>query len=211
MRKTFECVNVHGTEEEISMSSKSVEQKCGQLVLPGERLGVIEEFVPDVGTFVKDGVIYSMVIGRALMDMANKRVSVCPLAHEILVPKVGSTVVGQVAGVQPENANVRIFQIGERQISGVFVGVLHISDVHLRYVDSMFEICKAGDVIRAKVISDKNQVYHLSTKDKELGVIYAFCSSCGGTLELRRQGMHCPMCGRIETRKTAFDYGKESV
>ena len=190
------------------MGSKSAEQKTGQLVLPGDRLGVIEEFVPDNGTFVKDGVIYSMVVGRALHDLATRHVSVYPLVHEVMIPKVGNIVVGQVSNVQSENASVRIFQIGEKQLSGVFVGVLHISDVHLRYVESMFEICKAGDIIRARVISEKNQVYHLSTKDKDLGVVYAFCSNCGTALESKRQGMHCSKCGRIETRKTAFDYGK---
>lgn len=190
------------------MGSKSVEQKTGQLVLPGDRLGVIEEFVPDNGTFVKDGVIYSKVVGRALHDLATRHVSVYPLVHDVMVPKVGSIVVGQVSNVQPENASVRIFQIGEKQLSGVFVGVLHISDVHLRYVESMFEICKAGDIIRALIISDKNQIYHLSTKEKDLGVIYAFCSNCGAALESKRQGMLCSKCGRIETRKTAFDYGK---
>jgi exosome complex component CSL4 len=193
------------------MTSKTNEQKTGLLVVPGDRLGVIEEFIPDAGTFVKDGVIYSEVVGRALLDPATRRVAVNPVGRSVLVPKVGSIVIGQVSGAQLENANVRILLVGDKKLSGVFTGVLHISDVHLRYVDSMFEICKAGDIIRAKVISDKNQTYHLSTKDKELGVIYGFCSTCGATLELKRQSMHCPRCGRIETRKTAFDYGKAAV
>ncbi len=193
------------------MSSKSTEQKSGQLVLPGERLGVIEEFSPDAGTFVKDGIIYSMIVGRALRDLASRHVSVYPLIHEVRVPGVGSIVVGQVSNVQSENAGVRISQIGENQVSGVFTGVLHISDVHLRYVDSMFDICKAGDIVRAKVISDKNRVYHLSTKEKDLGVIYAFCTQCGDLLESKRQGMRCPRCGRIEGRKVAIDYGKGLV
>ena len=190
------------------MGSKSVEQKTGQLVLPGERLGVIEEFVPDAGTFVKDGVIYSKVVGRALLDLATRRVSVHQVGRQALVPQVGSIVMGQVAGGQSDSVNVRIFQIGDKQISSVFVGVLHVSDANIRYVDSMHDVCKAGDIVRARVISDKNQVYHLSTKDRDLGVIYAFCSNCGGTLEPRRQGMHCPKCGRIEERKTTEDYGK---
>ena len=193
------------------MSSKTVEQKGGELVVPGERLGVIEEYVPDAGTFVKDGVIYSKVIGRSMLDLATRRVSVRPQGRSLLVPQVGSTVIGQVTGAQPENANVRILEVDGKRLSGVFIGVLHISDVHLRYVDSMSEVCKAGDIIRAKIISDKNQAYHLSTKDKDLGVIYGFCSNCGTTLESRRQGMSCPKCGRIETKKIAFDYGKASV
>lgn len=175
---------------------------------PGERLGVIEEFIPDAGTYVKDGVIYSKVVGRALLDLLNKRVSVYSLVHEARVPKVGSIVLGQVSNVQTQNAGVRIFKIDKKQLSGFFTGVLHISDVQLRYVESMFDVCKPGDIIRAKVISEKNKVYHLSTKDKNLGVVYAFCSRCGYMLELKRQGMHCPRCGKIEKRKTALDYGK---
>lgn len=190
------------------MDAKPASPKSGDLVLPGDRLGVIEEFVPDAGTFVKDGVIYSKLVGRAMLDFAARRVSVSPAGRGVLIPQLGSMVVGQVSLVQPENANVRIFQVGDKPLSGVFMGVLHISDVHVRYVDSMFEICKAGDIVRASVISEKNQVYHLSTKDKDLGVIYAFCSSCGAMMESRRQGMHCPKCGRIEDRKAAFDYGK---
>jgi exosome complex component CSL4 len=190
------------------MSLKLSEQKTGQLVVPGERLGVIEEFTPDAGTYVKDGVIYSKVIGRVLIDLAHKRVTVHQLAHGAKVPLTGSTVMGQVSNAQSDTAGVRIFEIGNDQISGVFAGILHVSDVQLRYVDSMFDICKPGDVLRAKVISEKNRTYHLSTKDKNLGVVYAFCSSCGTLLEPRRQGMHCPRCGRVERRKTAADYGR---
>jgi exosome complex component CSL4 len=190
------------------MTQQSSERKSGQFVLPGERLGVIEEFVPDFGTYVKEGVIHSKVVGRSLIDLSNKRVSVYPLVREARVPKVGSTVLGQVSGIQNENANVRIFKIGDEQLSGFFAGILHISDVQMRYVDSMFDVCKPGDILRAKVISEKNQVYHLSTNDRDLGVVYAYCSQCGDTLELKRQAMHCTRCGKIEKRKTALDYGK---
>jgi len=193
------------------VGSQSQDQKSSQLVLPGERLGVIEEFNPNTGTYVKDGVIYAKVVGRTLVDSATRRMSVHPLGHEPTLPKVGSTVVGQVAGVQTDNANVLIFEVSNKMVSGVFAGVLHVSDVHIRYVDSMFDICKSGDVVRATVISDKNKTYHLSTKDRNLGVIYAFCSSCGHLLELKRQAMHCPRCGKIEKRKTASDYGKGLV
>lgn len=181
----------------------------GQIVLPGEPLGVIEEFIPDSGTYVKDGVIYSKVIGRALIDYLNKRVSVFPLARGVGAPKVGSNVIGQTSNVQTQMATIRIFKIGKHSPSGFFTGLLHIADVHLRFIDSMFDVCKPGDIIRAKVISEKNRVYHLTTKDKSLGVIYAFCSKCGDVLQLKgRGGLECPRCGNIEKRKTAIDYGK---
>jgi len=193
------------------MNLKSSEQKSGHIVLPGERLGVIEEFIPDSGTYVKDGIIYSQIVGRALTDLPNKRVSVYPLVRGAVVPKVTSTVVGQVGNAQSDNVLVRIFKIGSKKLSGVFTGILHISDVQERYVDSMNDVCKPGDIIRAKVISEKNQIYHLSTTDKNLGVLYAFCSWCGNLLEQKRYEMRCPKCGNVEKRKTAVDYGKEEI
>jgi exosome complex component CSL4 len=193
------------------MTLKS-EQRNGTLVLPGERLGVIEEFIPDSGTYVRDGVIYSKIIGRALMDMLNRRVSVYPLKEGAVVPKAGITVVGQVGNAQSDNVLVRIIEVGaKKKMSGVFSGILHISDASDRYIDSMNEVCKPGDVIRAKVISEKNQIFHLTTNDKNLGVIYGFCSQCGNLLEQSRQEMRCTKCGNIERRKTAMDYGKEEV
>jgi exosome complex component CSL4 len=193
------------------MSLQSSGRKSGRFVLPGERLGVIEEFIPDAGTYVRDGIIHSRVVGRALLDLLNKRVSVYPLVHGAKVPKNGSIVLGQVSNVQTQNATMRIFQIDKKQLSGFFTGILHISDVRLRYVESMFNVCKPGDILRAKVISEKNRTYHLSTKDKNLGVVHAFCSRCGYMLELKRQEMRCPRCGKIEKRKAALDYGEGAM
>jgi len=191
------------------MSSPLQKRSSGQVVLPGEPLGVIEEFIPDAGTYVKDGVIYSKIVGRALIDYLNKRVSVFPLVYGARTPRVGSIVVGQVSNVQTQLATVRIFKIGKRFLSGFFTGLLHVSDVQLRFVESMFDVCKPGDILRAKVISEMNRTYHLTTKDKSLGVVYAFCSQCGGMLQQRgRGGLQCQRCGKVEKRKTAIDYGR---
>jgi len=180
-------------------------------VVPGERLGVIEEFIPDSGTYVKDGVIYSKIVGRALLDMLNKRVSVYPLVKGELYPKVSSTIIGQIGNAQSDNVLVKIFKIENKQRSGQFGGILHISDVSDRYVDSMNDVCKPGDIVRAKVISGKNRIFHLTTNDKNLGILYAFCSRCGTLLEAQRYDLRCPKCGNVEHRKMAPDYGKEPL
>jgi len=193
------------------MSLKTPDQKTGRLVVPGERLGVIEEFIPDSGTYVKDGVIYSKVVGRALIDLLNRRVSVYPLVSGELIPKVSSTVVGQIGNAQSDNVLVKIFKIENKKLSGEFSGILHVSDVSDRYIDLISDVCKPGDIVRAKVISGKNRVFHLTTNDKNLGIIYAFCSRCGNLLELQKYDLHCPKCGNIEKRKIAPDYGKEPL
>jgi len=183
-------------------------RKSGQIVVPGDRLGVIEEFTPGPGTYEEEGGIYSLTIGRALLDLLNKKVSVYPRTSTASVPHVGSVVVGQVQDVQSKTATVRIFQVGKHLLSGFFSGVLHVSDVSPRYVESMYEVCKPGDILRGKVVSDKNRTFHLSTNERDLGVLYAFCSNCGHPLSQRRFQMRCPECGRTEKRKVAPDYGK---
>jgi exosome complex component CSL4 len=193
------------------MSLKSPQQKSGHLVVPGERLGVIEEFVPDSGTYVKDGVIFSKIVGRSLVDLQSRRVSVYPAAEGAVVPKLSGIVLGQIGNAQSDNVLVRIFKVGNKKISGEFGGILHISDVSDRYVTSMNDVCKPGDIVRAKVISEKNRVFHLTTNDKNLGIIDAFCSRCGSLLEPDRYELRCPKCGNIEKRKLAPDYGKEPL
>jgi exosome complex component CSL4 len=179
--------------------------------LPGERLGVIEEFIPDSGTYVKDSVIYSKIIGHALMDLLNKRVSVYPILNNVLTPKVGSIIIGQVGNAQTDNVLVKIFRVGEKKISGVFGGILHISDVSDRYINSMNEVCKTGDIIRAKVISEKNRIFHLATQDRNLGVLYGFCSRCSTVMNFEHYELRCPKCGSIEKRKTVFAYGSDFI
>jgi exosome complex component CSL4 len=193
------------------MALKAPEQKSGHLVMPGERLGVIEEFIPDSGTYVVDGVIFSKIIGRSLVDLQNRRVSVYPVIEGAVYPKVGTVVIGQIGNAQSDNVLVKIFRVGKKKLSGSFGGILHVSDVSDRYVDQMSDVCKPGDIVRAKVISEKNKVFHLSTNDRNLGIMYAFCSRDGTLLNQEGYDLKCPKCGNVERRKTAPEYGKEPI
>jgi exosome complex component CSL4 len=186
-------------------------RRSGQIVVPGEPIGVIEEFSPGMGTYVENGKIYSKIVGRTLVDMMNRKVSVYPLVRGASVPKTGNIVLGQVQSMQSHSAVVRIWKIGDKVLSGFFSGLLHISDASPSYVDSMFDVCKPCDIVRAKVISEKNRVYHLSTADRNLGVVYAFCSNCGHLLQFKRHKLQCINCGKIEKRKTALDYAKGEI
>ncbi len=190
-------------------------RKSGQFIVPGERIGVIEEFTPDFGTYVEDGVICAKKVGCILLDSINRKVSVYPLTHEVRVPKVGSIVVGHVINIQNAMAFIRIIKVGKKFLSGFFTGVLHVSDIDIKYVREIYDALKVGDLIRAKVISYTNRVFHLTTKGGKLGVILALCSKCGGTLVLRsrkkNKRLYCEKCGNIETRKIASDYGSGNI
>jgi exosome complex component CSL4 len=185
------------------------ERKSGLFVVPGDRLGVIEEFTSGDGTYVESGTIYSKITGHTLLDMLNRQVSVYPLVQTVSIPQVGNIITGLVLEVKSKNAVLRIFQIGDKMLSGFFKGMLHISGVSHGYVDNMFNVCKAGDIMRAKVISTENRSFFLSTADKDLGVVYALCSRCGHVLQPGNRGMECPKCGNFERRKMSPDYGKD--
>lgn len=182
-------------------------KKSGNIVVPGDRLGVIEEFTPASGTYVKQGTIYSKNTGRILLDVLKKEVSVYPLVPPAKIPGSGSIVVGQISVAKSNFAIVSISKVGGKDLSGSFSGFLHVSDVSEQYVNSMFDACKLGDVIRAKVTNVKNRSRHLTTIGKHLGIIYAFCSRCGYLLQRKKSWMYCPRCENREKRKTASDYG----
>ncbi|MFA5363771.1 MAG: exosome complex RNA-binding protein Csl4 [Candidatus Bathyarchaeia archaeon] len=190
---------------------KENERKSGLFVVPGDHLGVIEEFTSGSGTYIEDGTIHSQVTGCTLLDMLNKQVSVYPVVPAATVPQVGDMVTALVLDVKTKNAVLHIFKVGDKKLSGFFTGMLHISGVSHSYVDSMFNVCKVGDIMTAKVISTKNRSFFLSTTEKDLGVVYELCSMCGSMLNPSNRGLTCSSCGHSEMRKISPDYGKDII
>lgn len=189
-------------------------KKSGRFVVPGDKIGVIEEFIPDYGTYVENGVIYSNNVGYLLVNSVDKKVSVYPLTRGTCVPKTGSVVVGHVVNVQSAMAFIRIIKVGKKFLSGFFTGVLHVSDVDVKYTKDISDAIKLGDLVRAKVISEANRTFHLTTKGDNLGVILALCSKCGEALRLktkRSKKLYCDKCGNNESRKIASDYGSGNL
>ncbi|MDQ1279975.1 MAG: exosome complex component [Thermoproteota archaeon] len=181
------------------------DRRSGKFVTPGEKLGVIEEFVPGSGTYVEDGSIYSLVTGHLILDTAKREISIHSNVRPASLPKSGDTVVGQAINVQDRNLVLKISQINNR-VSSSLNGVMHVSDVSRNYIKTMFDAFKSGDLIRAKVISTANREFHLTTIDDNLGVVEAFCSQCGHSLIFQKNQLRCPRCKRIERRKIASDY-----
>ena len=183
----------------------------GQFVVPGERLGVVEEFVPGPGTYERDGTIYSEITGYTAKDKVNKIVSVKPTVKQPLIPTEGDTVVGRVVSVQGKMATLNLLKIGDKVLSTPFTALLHISTSSPKYERVMMEVCKVADVVRARVVNTKNRVPQLTTIGRGLGVIKASCSRCGDPLALNGTVLQCRTCMNIERRKLAEDYGKDLV
>ena len=188
---------------------KLTRRKSGTLTVPGDYLGVIEEFLPGGGTYIDDGTIYSSIIGHLLVDSHNRKISVYQKTNSPLIPKEGSVVLGRIVSIYNKNLNIKIFQIRDKPLFNPFNGIMHITDVRKGYVKTMLDVFQIGDIIRAKVISIKNREIHLSTQEPELGVIHSKCSFCGDELILSQNRLKCPQCNKTKWRKMASGYGKE--
>jgi exosome complex component CSL4 len=175
-------------------------------VLPGDKLGVIEQYLPGVGTYEKEGTIYAHFTGNARMDLKNKRVTVVPTTRVALLPKEGTTVIASVNHATDKMATLDIWKINERTLQKPFTAMLHISSSSPRYERNMADVCKAGDIIRARVI-EINRIPQVTTAGRGLGVIKAFCSKCGAVLEFKNRRLQCASCGNLERRRLAEDYG----
>ena len=182
----------------------------GKFVAPGDKVGIIEEFFPGQGTYVDDGDIRASRAGFLLLDLNEHRITVfrpTELRGAACVPKPGSVVVGEVSETRHTYSLVRIWMVGHRHLTSFFTGLLHISNVGLS-VKSMFNVCRPGDILRARVVSVRNRVRHLSLAGRRFGVIYAFCVGCGSLLRAREdKKLVCDTCGSLELRKLASDYG----
>jgi exosome complex component CSL4 len=181
-----------------------------QPVLPGDKLGVIEQFLPGAGTYEMAGTIYANFTGNARIDLKNKRVIVVPTTRVALLPKEGTTVITSVIHASDKMATMNIWKIDDKPVQNPFTAILHISSSSPRYERNMSDVCKAGDIIRARVIDMTNRIPQLTTAGRGLGVIKAFCSNCGGVLEFTNRRLQCPLCGNLERRRLAEDYGKSA-
>lgn len=182
-----------------------------RFIVPGEKLGVIEEFFAGSGTYENEGTIYSTSVGYAEIDPLEKTVRVKPYTRAPIIPREGDEVSGVVVNVQDRLAIVEIYVIGDRVLSLPFSAALHIANSSPRYERLMGDIYKRGDFILAKVINTKNRIPQLTTVDRRFGVIKAFCSKCGGELTLSGRILICPACGNRECRKISQEYRKFKI
>jgi len=179
-------------------------------VVPGEELCVAEEFMPGPGTYESGGTVYSDLTGDRVADLNSRTVRVIAKVRTPTMPTDGSTVIGQVTNAHDKSAIVSIFKVDSEILGRPFTGILHISSASPRYERNMEDVCKTGDMIKAKVFNDKNRIPELTTAGRGLGVIRAYCSRCGNLLVLVNRRLQCRECGNTEHRRLVDDYGVEA-
>lgn len=169
--------------------------------VPGDELGVIEEFFPARNAYEQDGVVRAKVVGWARLDLLKHEASVSE-ARKARLPRSGDVVHAVVSGVRDAVANVEIVY---NETRGAFYpipfrGIVHISEASNERLKSLNEVYGYGDVIRAKVLSQKPP-YQLSTKGADFGVIMTRCPKCTTPLRKRGLWLYCPICKKTYKKK----------
>src|SRR5258708_16578369 len=97
----------------------------GTFVVPGEKLGVVEEFDPGRGTVEVSGIVYSSQTGVASVDPKRRIVSVKTATRPVVVPQQGSTIIGIVEKVHEKIAIVNMILVEWQKMELTFTGILH--------------------------------------------------------------------------------------
>jgi len=183
----------------------------GREVFPGERLAVIEEYGEGDGTYQSEGEVRSAELGVTRRNDAARSVEVKKKTPEIIVPEEGMVAVAEVGSVARRDARVDIFMLDGRLIHPTYSGVVHISDISQDYTKNIDLALRNGDIVKGRIVNVRNRLNQMSLAGQDYGVVYAFCSRCGGLLENKGGRLTCPDCGRVERRKTARSYGREEL
>ncbi len=189
------------------MSKKHVENTTQSRVVPGDKIAVIEEFLPDETCFEQDGSILSMTTGEVIPDQKKHKITVKPFKR-LFELKKGDTGIGRVVYVKKQIASVDIHRVNDTQVSLPVNSILHVSEASRRFVKNMYEVTRPGDWLKFKIVRTMKPVY-ISLIGDGLGVVIAQCNHCGTDLDFfRRNTLKCPNCGLIQDRITAKSFGK---
>ena len=91
----------------LEMRKKHEMKATNNQVVPGDKIAVIEEFLPDDTCFEQDGSIISRVMGTVDTDLQKHKITVKPHKQHFQV-KRGDTGVGRVEFVKKQVASVDI-------------------------------------------------------------------------------------------------------
>jgi len=184
--------------------------KNKDIVITGQYLGVVEEFLPDKqSSYIKDGKIYATKTGIILIDKNKKEIEIkSHQEKDRKTVKIGDIVIGTVLFLRQYSIGLNFHTINNKlHFNSSYFGNIHVSQISHKYVEKISDAFQITDIVRAKVIEQTTNEFKLSTVGNNLGVIHADCVICGTPLEkIGLNKLRCTRCGNVETRKLANDY-----
>jgi exosome complex component CSL4 len=194
--------------------------------MPGEKIGIEEEFATGENTYVENGILYSAVIG--VKTAKDGTLSVRAVGREVKTIGKDMMVLGSVVGdmksvifVKIDNINTdnreyiatkdgKILVRRPMEGGGRFRGRDGGHDMRHEHEQKPERPCGIGDIIIANVQYNDKDSYALSLNSSESGVVYSHCNLCGGEMEPDRSGrvLECKLCKHREFRKISTLYNK---
>ncbi len=184
----------------------------GSIVTPGEKIATTEELIAGDGTYEEGGVIKASIVGKFLIDREKMKAIIKPFTDVPLILKEGDIVICEIKQIGENIVIAKILYLAgkKREIAGEKEGAIFISNIDTEFVDDIKNKFRVGDIIRAR-ITRVDPVINFSTKENHLGVIKAFCTNCRNILIRKNNTLECKLCGRVEIRKIADDYGSGNI
>ena len=180
-----------------------------KIVMPGDKLGIIEQYLPGEGTYDDDGDIKSLVFGNVKINQKMKVISVVSDAKPALL-KVGDVIYGQITDLKPQRANVKIECIKDnaRPLALPYMGAIHISQAKKDYLEKLSDAFRIGDIIQAKVVKVTGDNVDLGSTDDDCGVLKAMCTRCRDYMHTTQKAdeVQCNSCNKKEKRKVSKNY-----
>jgi exosome complex component CSL4 len=186
--------------------------KDGTFVFPGEIIATTEELLSGNGTYNVKNDIISGIIGTFHINKNRMSAEVKPLTNTPNSVSKGDIVLIEIKKTTKSMVLVDILHVAgkTRSLFGDTIAAIHISNLSRDYVSATGEKYRIGDIARAKVIQVKPSI-KLSTVGPSLGVIKSYCVNCRNILQKKNGKLECSICGRVETRKVANDYGEGNL
>ncbi len=184
-----------------------MEELKDKLVVPGDKVGTHEEWMPGEGTYEESGIIYSKTFGRLEYDEDRLEANVRPF-NPVTEVEEGDIIYGTVRNKRKSIATVDIALVegSNRGIAMDMEGTLHISKISDDYTENIEDNYLKGDVVRAKVTQISPSI-QLTTIGSDLGVVRGYCFNCRRGMERTRDTLYCSYCDRRERRKISNLYG----
>lgn len=175
----------------------------GEVVVPGERVGVIEEFVKWDGIFEVNGVLYSANLG--LLEKKELEAKVRPVKEPLLPIKIGSLAIGEIRSADRSNFNLLLTVMLRPRTA------LLIPPVYATMPKRGSNVgARPSDLVIVRVENIDNGVVIVTMEgSSELGVIRSICESCASVLD-KGVGytLMCRKCGKIYLdKKLSNKYG----
>jgi len=171
--------------------------------IPGDKIGIIEEFESGKNTFEDGHNVRATVIGTVEIDKKSRIAQVQNITTSG-IPEVDDVVIGTVAAVMSSMIAVSIDYVNNIRTKSNVECICQTR--HFRKKN----IALVNDIVVLRITAHKNGTIHASIDEPEFGVLFTKCKKCGGHVIPMRDAIKCTECNWIDERKLSNNFGKNN-